>query len=182
MHRLFTAIRPPPAIRAALLSKMGGIAGAHWQGDAQLHLTLRFIGKVERPVAEDIAAALLKVRAQPFVLALRVVGAFERKSTPDQLWAGVSPTDAVTALHRKIDRVLVDTGLAPETRAYQPHITMARFGRVVGDVRGFLAENDNLRSDPFGVDAFELFESHAGPDGMHYEPVAHYPFGTHKPL
>src|SRR3546814_5436540 len=41
MHRLFVAIRPPSAIRKALLSIMGGVEGARWQSDDQLHLTLR---------------------------------------------------------------------------------------------------------------------------------------------
>jgi len=48
MHRLFVAIRPPAAIRAILLGAMGGISGARWQSEDQLHLTLRFIGEVDR--------------------------------------------------------------------------------------------------------------------------------------
>src|SRR3546814_1235738 len=55
MHRLFVAIRPPSAIRKALLSIMGGVEGARWQSDDQLHLTLRFIGEVDRHRADDIA-------------------------------------------------------------------------------------------------------------------------------
>ena len=65
MHRLFVALRPPPAIRARLLAAMGGVPGARWQDDDQLHLTLRFIGEVDRPVAEDIAAALGTIHAPP---------------------------------------------------------------------------------------------------------------------
>src|SRR5687768_8380838 len=61
MHRLFVGLRPPPAIRARLLALMGGVTGARWQDDSQLHLTLRFIGEVERPRAEDIATALSNV-------------------------------------------------------------------------------------------------------------------------
>ncbi|WP_302480044.1 2'-5' RNA ligase family protein, partial [Sphingomonas bacterium] len=63
MHRLFVALRPPPAIRATLLSICDGVQGARWQSDDQLHLTLRFVGAVERPVAEDIAACLAQVVA-----------------------------------------------------------------------------------------------------------------------
>jgi len=44
MHRLFIGLRPPREIRAVLMSIMGGIAGARWQSDDQLHLTLRNIG------------------------------------------------------------------------------------------------------------------------------------------
>jgi len=56
MHRLFVAIRPPDEVRELLLDLMEG-ADLRWQQDEQLHLTLRFIGEVDRPVANDIADA-----------------------------------------------------------------------------------------------------------------------------
>src|SRR3546814_10296472 len=65
MHRLFVAIRPPPAIRVRLLGLMHGIAGARWQDDDQLHLTLRFVGEVDRPQADDLADALGHIRFSP---------------------------------------------------------------------------------------------------------------------
>ena len=52
MHRLFVAIRPPRADPRALLGLMGGVRGARWQSEDQLHLTLRFIGEVDRHLAE----------------------------------------------------------------------------------------------------------------------------------
>ena len=61
MHRLFVALEPPAAIRHQLLDLMGGIANARWQTEAQLHLTLRFIGEVDRHRAEDVAAALGRI-------------------------------------------------------------------------------------------------------------------------
>ena len=57
MHRLFVAIRPPRAVRQRLLAIMGGVRGARWQSDDQLHLTLRFIGEVDRHLGDDIHAA-----------------------------------------------------------------------------------------------------------------------------
>ena len=66
MHRLFVAIRPPEVIRDLLIDAMDDSPGFRWQQDEQLHLTLRFVGEVERPVAEDLADALGRVRAAPF--------------------------------------------------------------------------------------------------------------------
>jgi 2'-5' RNA ligase len=74
MHRLFVAIELPVAVRDRLLAAMGGVSGARWQRDDQLHLTLRFIGEIDRHIAQDIAAALGGVHAAPFELALRRVG------------------------------------------------------------------------------------------------------------
>src|SRR5690606_31956171 len=53
VHRLFVAIRPPEAVRVALVDTMEGLEGARWVEDDNLHLTLRFVGEVERPVAND---------------------------------------------------------------------------------------------------------------------------------
>jgi len=66
MHRLFVAIRPPEDVRDLLIDAMDDSPALRWVGDEQLHLTLRFIGEVERPVANDIAAALDRVRSSNF--------------------------------------------------------------------------------------------------------------------
>ena len=129
MHRLFVALKPPPKMRDALLALMGGVANARWQTGEQLHLTLRFVGEVDRHQAEDIAAALGSVHHPALTLMLEGAGQFDRKGRTDTLWVGVSPQDAVKLLHNKIDRALQRVGVPPETRAFLPHITIARFGR-----------------------------------------------------
>ncbi|OAN57502.1 RNA 2',3'-cyclic phosphodiesterase [Sphingobium sp. TCM1] len=174
MHRLFVAIRPPAPIRSLLLSLMAGVPGARWQDDDQLHLTLRFIGEVERHQANDIADALAAIRFAPFDISLSGVGSFDRKGVADTLWAGVQPRDPLAQLHRKIDRACVSAGLAPEGRAYLPHITLARFGRAGGMVDAFLAAHAALASPPFPITGFSLFESRIGHGGARYEAVADY--------
>lgn len=174
MHRLFVALRPPAAIRAQLLACMGGVPGARWQDDDQLHLTLRFIGKVDRHVAADIAAALGGVYHPPFDLALSGVGTFDRKGRIDTLWAGVHPHDEVAALHRKIDQAMVRIGLDAEERAFQPHITLARFTRGTDDLSGFATLHGGLSSEPFAVTHFGLFESTLGGEGARYDLIERY--------
>jgi len=176
MHRLFVAIRPPRLLREALLARMGGIANARWQTDEQLHLTLRFIGEVDRHQAEDIAAALGQVHHPAFTLALDRVGRFDRKGRIDTLWVGAGPAETLQALHNKIDRALVRIGLPPETRAYLPHITIARFGRTAGGIDAFVetASPPALSAD---VTEYCLYESTLGHEGSHYAIIARYPLG-----
>ena len=57
MPRLFVAIRPPQRVRDALLDTMGGIDGARWQDDDQLHLTLAFVGDVDSRQTDDLLEA-----------------------------------------------------------------------------------------------------------------------------
>ena len=175
MHRLFVAIRPPAPIRAQLLGVMGGVVGARWQDDSQLHLTLRFIGEVDRHIAEDVAAALGTVHQRSFGIALDGIGQFDRKGRTDALWAGVAPHDELAKLHKKVDQALVRLGLPPEGRAYRPHLTLARFGRDAGPIAGFIETQGNLASAPFPVTHFALFESALGHQGASYTIVERYP-------
>ena len=174
-HRLFVAIRPPAAIRAALLGLMGGVPGARWQTDGQLHCTLRFIGEVDRHQAEDIAALLGHVRHPGFALTLAGGGSFERNGRVDALWVGVQPRERIKALHDKIDRALRQAGVGPDGRAFLPHITLARFSRSAAPPAGIGADIAPPPLDPFPVTSFELFESHLGSEGAVYDTIARYP-------
>jgi RNA 2',3'-cyclic 3'-phosphodiesterase len=173
-HRLFVALRPPPHIRAQLQGLMGGVSGARWQDDAQLHLTLRYIGEVEHSMAEEIDLALSSLRSEPVSLSLTRVGQFDRKGRCESLWAGVTPKEGVTLLHKKIDRILVALGLEPEHRSFLPHITVARMNRVQSGTGEWLAAHSGLASEPFLADALILYESHLTGEGAQYEPVARY--------
>jgi 2'-5' RNA ligase len=173
MHRLFVAIRPPEDVRQTLLGLMGGLHDLRWQNDNQLHLTLRFIGEVERPVADDIAAELARIRFERFSIALDGVGKFEKRRS-GALWAGVQPKEPLNALAAKTERACQSAGIEPEQRAYRPHITLARWsGRAPGLDR-FLERHGGLASEPWEVREFILFESRLGQGGAHYEPVERY--------
>jgi 2'-5' RNA ligase len=176
MHRLFVGIQPPHTIRERLLGLIGGVQQARWQSDDQLHLTLRFIGEVERHQAEDVAAALGSVRHGTFEIALSGVGSFGRHGK-GALWAGVKPHDELKPLHKKLDQALARVGIAPENRAYHPHITLARLGRQAGPVEPFLERWAGLSSPAFAVHHICLYESRLGSEGASYTIIQRYPLG-----
>jgi 2'-5' RNA ligase len=173
MHRLFVAIRPPAVVRQTLLGLMGGLHGLRWQIDNQLHLTLRFIGEVERPMAEDVAAELARVRFERFAIALGGIGKFDKQRS-GALWAGVEPKDELKALAAKVERACQSAGIEPEQRAYRPHITLARWTGRAPSLDRFLECHGGLTSEPRQVDEFLLFESRLGQGGAHYEPMERY--------
>lgn len=175
MHRLFVAIRPPEHIRDVLIDAMDVSPDFRWQDDGQLHVTLRFVGEVERPLGDDLAAELSRIRSPRFELRIKGVGRFEQRNA-GALWAGVEPKEPIAALASKVERVCQQIGLEPERRAFHPHITLARWkGRRTREVADFVERTRDLSSDPFEVDAFILFESHLSRHGAHYEEVASYP-------
>lgn len=173
-HRLFIGIHPPAPVRATLLGCMGGVDGARWQDDAQLHLTLRYIGEIEARQADDLADALSSIPFEPFELTIRSTGIFERKGVPHTVWAGVEPQPALLRLQRKVERSCIAVGLSPEHRVFHPHVTLARLNSRSGDVTGFLQHHPDLSAPPWPVDAFTLYESHLRAQGSLYLPIASF--------
>lgn len=180
--RLFVGIDPPHPIKVMLLAAMGGISGARWQREDQLHLTLRFIGEVDRHMAADVAAALSGVHHPEVTMALSGTDVFGKQGRLDTLWVGVTPEEPVKVLHNKVDQCLARVGLEPEKRQFKPHITIARFGARsgtrTGSLNGFLEESGGLSSPPFTVTDFCLYESRLTHEGANYTILERYPLGN----
>ncbi|MFT5486725.1 MAG: 2'-5' RNA ligase [Paracoccaceae bacterium] len=185
MIRLFTALGLPDDLRTRLTTLQGGIDSARWVAPHNLHITLRFIGEVAEDRAFDIVAALDKIRTGPFPVTLSGAGRFGNDERTRALWAGVERTDALAALHEKIDRALINIGLPPEGRKYTPHVTLARFGgerdrsrdASAGRVLQWLEAQGGFFAMPFVAQEFILYESHQGRKGPDYVPVASFPLG-----
>jgi 2'-5' RNA ligase len=175
MRRLFVALRPPRAVRDCLLSVQGGVEHARWQDRDQLHLTLRFVGEVDRHRAEDLAHALAAVDAAGFCLSVRGVGHFARKGRPSALWAALAPSPGLELLAGRVERACRSVGLPPETRRFVPHVTLARLpGGAVG-AGEWLARHGDLTAPAWPVAAFRFYESHLGSGGSVYTCVAEWP-------
>lgn len=176
--RLFLALIPPPAIRARLMACMHGLAAARWQEDAQLHVTLRFIGDADRHTAESLLLALRAVRFAPIEARLDGFGWFDRRGRVDQLWAGLAPREPLAALHSRLDRLCVRCGFDPEGRKYVPHLTLSRFARSTAPdpalVAAWMAAQPPLAADAFTFRELVLMQSLMGRDGSLYEPVARF--------
>lgn len=176
-HRLFIALRPPRPIRDKLIACMHGVERARWQDDGQLHLTLRYIGEVDRNAANDLAEALGSITVPAFTVTLADTGLFERKAVPHTLWAGVERSDALIRLQRKVERACQAVGLPAESRKFTAHVTLARLNGASGTVQPFLARTAGQRFGSWLAESFGLYESHLRPEGSLYEEVVEYPLG-----
>jgi 2'-5' RNA ligase len=174
MHRLFVAIRPPEEVRDVLIDAMDDGMPLRWRSDDQLHLTLRFIAEVERPMAEDLAAELERVRFGRFSIALAGIGRFDAHRR-GVLWAGIHPKDELKGLAAKVEGTCLRIGLEPERRKFHPHITLALWKGSAPMLDAFMERHGGLKSQPWAVDRFILYESRLHRDAAHYEKVADYP-------
>jgi 2'-5' RNA ligase len=173
-HRLFVAIRPPEQVRERLVDAMEGIEAARWVDEENLHLTLRFVGEVERPAANDLASALARIVWPRFELRIEGVGHFTRKGEAKALWARIPANEPLEGLRQKVEAACEAAGLGRETRRFTPHVTLARLGRASGPIGGWLSSFGDVRAGPWEVTEFVLYESHLGHTGSFYEPVTRF--------
>jgi 2'-5' RNA ligase len=98
-----------------------------WTPAANLHLTIRFVGNVERPVVEAVAGALAGRLAHAFRLNLGGTGTFGRGRMARVVWLGVKEGAAeAAALATQVEAECVGAGLAGEARPFRAHLTLAR--------------------------------------------------------
>lgn len=175
MIRLFVAIDLPDALRMRLAALGGGIPGAAWVDEENLHLTLRFVGEVDEGTAHDIDAALAGLRAPAVEVRVAGVGTFGEGGKARSLHALVERTPALAHLRDKVESAVVRAGCPPEGRKFSPHVTLARLkGASVPRVQGFLAANALLRAEPFVADRIVLYSSFLGGEGAVHQAEAEY--------
>lgn len=184
MFRLFVALPLPAEVRERLDSLCSGIPGARWVPPENMHVTLRFIGDVGGADAEDIHAALDRVRAPAFALSVAGLGCFESGHKVRSLWAGVNRDEPLMRLQDKVENAVTRSGRPAERRKFKPHVTLARFraGTPVARIGSFMERNNAIAIGPFQVPAFALFRSHLGGEGAHYEVLADYPLRGGDPV
>ncbi len=175
MVRLFVGLELSPSQRESLTYARGGVEGAHWQRDDQLHLTLAFIGEVSHKSMREIEGELSRITFDPFDPTLTDVGMFGKFDMPKTLWAGVENKAPLMHLHEKVLTAVERTGVEMDRRRYKPHVTLARFKRgAYARIATWLSVNGVLRSPTETVRHFTLFSSHLTSEGPVYQVEAQF--------
>lgn len=170
MYRLFVAITMPESTLDHLQRISSDVAGARWLRPEQIHLTLRFIGEVDGAMFRDIGEALFEIDIEPFEVSLEGVGVFPARKDPRILWVGMSKTEPLMHLQKKIESVLVRAGVKPDGRRFTPHVSIARLRDIrMSKVADFIARNSMFKAEPFTVNNFCLVSSHLGSEGASYQ-------------
>lgn len=123
-RRLFLALWPDATERRQLVELATGVAGRRRTPDANLHLTLVFLGATDPARLIAYEAALADLSPPTLELTLDRYGYWPQ---PRILWLGSSRTppelyELVAELHSR----LRGCGFTPERRAFRAHITLAR--------------------------------------------------------
>jgi 2'-5' RNA ligase len=177
--RLFIAADLPDTVRDALAAEQKRISAAlagsgsslKWVKPEHAHLTLVFIGNVEDtrvPAVVEAIAGDVDVPALDAVF--EGAGVFPPRGAPRVLWIGVSSgAPELVDLQRVLAARIAALGLPIEDRAFNPHLTLARWRESRPSDRDRAAA-----AAPRGVvarahiDSVTLYQSRLSPAGPTY--------------
>jgi len=126
-QRLFIALYPDDSARHRLHQLALELAqqpGARVVPQANLHLTLRFLGTVEASTRACLQQELERIRGQRFKLRFEYL---EFRKRQQMLWASVpNIPDGLIELVERVEQSSISCGLAASDHAFRPHVTLAR--------------------------------------------------------
>lgn len=177
MPRLFTGFEIPPELAFELSLMRGGLSGARWIDAENYHVTLRFIGDVDHAMARDVATSLEAIRKDACEIRIDGLGSFGG-DRPRAIVARVQPTPALVDLQAEQERLMRRLGLAPETRKFTPHVTLARL-RATGslEVADYLGMRGLFVARAFTPRRFVLYSARDSVGGGPYVVEAAYQLG-----
>jgi 2'-5' RNA ligase len=188
-YRTFICVEIPASVReriANLQRELRSIdAQVSWVRSENIHLTLKFLGDVERDrVAEVVESVRLAAEViAPFEIEIGGAGCFPSPRNPRVLWVGfASVPDPLRQLHSRIEDLLARRGFAREEKKFSPHLTIGRIRAPRGAAR--VAESLIARGfDPESFVAHEVIvmRSELGAGGSVYTPQSFVKLGGAQP-
>ena len=178
--RLFIAVNLPAAERHAIHAATTPVRdvarGVSWVAEANVHLTLKFLGEQTASALDGLRGAVREVGAahRPFALTLGGLGAFPNLREPRIVWMGVHQSPALERVYRDVESACAALGISADARPFRPHLTL---GRVRAPLERAAAQQlaERARAVQYSgtveVRAVDLMSSTLTPGGSKYEVV-----------
>lgn len=174
--RCFIAIELSQEIKDALkqiadeLQKT--IHGVKWVKPGNIHLTLKFLGSIEKETIEEIKNSLSQIaqETKPFKIKLSSAGVFPDPGRPRVIWIGIEEgKNESVSLANAIEERLAPLGIEKESRAFHPHLTLARV-KFLKDKNSLKSAFASLKVPPVEMTATKvtLFQSTLSREGAVY--------------
>jgi len=179
--RAFIAIPLPDEIYRELARQQAAFRvlspDARWTRSEGIHLTLKFLGEIEDQQIKQVTEALTALAGfTKFNVQVKGFGFFPDARRPRVFWAGVHAPPDLGQLAARVEDAMATVGFAREQRAYNPHLTLARFNnpRPLARLREAVTRQADLSLGQFEVTEFFLYESKLSPRGAEYRKVARF--------
>lgn len=186
--RAFVAIFPPETVVAQLKTVQAQLENVlksnavRWTKSEQIHLTLQFLGYIERKQLADFQS-VMEIAVQKhhaFHLRSETIGCFPNQRRPRIIWAGLAGgLDCLESLKEELDAAFSNLGYMPEKRIFHPHFTIGRVSELTPKDAARLAEEiSKLGAEMFGewkVQKVHLMQSVLSPKGATYQVLKLFP-------
>ncbi|WP_134671145.1 RNA 2',3'-cyclic phosphodiesterase [Halorussus marinus] len=182
--RLFVSVDLPEDLAdevARVQDRLAGASGLDLTDPEQAHVTLKFLGEVNKGqlprVKNAVRRAVTEAGVGPFEAAYEGLGVFPGLGYINVVWLGVGEGgEELTRLHEAVEREVTRLGFDAEDRDFTPHVTLARMNHAGG--KEHVQEVVETREPTVGtatVEEIRLTESVLTDDGPEYETVASFP-------
>lgn len=172
IQRLFFALWPDDTLRHFLYKatrRPVRLSGGKPVPPANFHITLAFLGNLDKADALQARQAAASVDAEPFELQMDRLSFWPE---PGLLWLGATQLpDAARTLTEELIKALRSRGLEPDTKPFVPHVTLAR--KVVKP-----GQQGALRPLRWPVREFALLRSLTHAHASEYQPLTSWALGS----
>ncbi len=171
--------RRPLLEHIARLKAVAPDAQASWSREANLHLTLKFLGEIKQTSVAELSNAASRAVADlsRFSIRLERTGVFPNHGAPRVLWIGINDLSGKLAeLHAKLEHQAALAGFPKDSRRFQPHLTVARLRQPL-HARTLAAAHERLEFEPLEIAVSELLVIRSEPSsaGSKYTVVSQHP-------
>jgi RNA 2',3'-cyclic 3'-phosphodiesterase len=187
-YRLFVSLPVPPKVRQTI-SEFTRELGTQMPSDAvrwtpmeQIHLTLKFLGKVESSAVPDLEEALTAATqgTGTFELQIAELGAFPSLRNPRVIWIGLAGgLEALLRLQTQVADAVAHWCEKEENRKFTPHLTLGRVREPQSGVQRKISVALQGASapevKPWRGDRLLLMRSQLSPHGASHSSLAEFP-------
>jgi 2'-5' RNA ligase len=182
MKRLFIAVKvnPEDELFGIISSLKAALAAENikWVDQANIHLTLAFLGNTEEKRIR-VLRSMLKDKCSgfgKFDFNLTGTGVFKSFRDPKVLWAGIRSAERLIQLNSIITAGLKFDGFEIEDRQFKPHLTLGRVKscKDTENLRSVLEKYRDQQFQVVHVNEVILFESILTQTGPIYKSLGKY--------
>jgi RNA 2',3'-cyclic 3'-phosphodiesterase len=153
---------------------------SRWVHQEDYHITLAFLGFAPNEKLEHSKKLVKQYVGQmePFPLRIETIGLFGQRESPRIFLVGVNQEERLHTVRNQVYRGCQEAGFTLETRAFHPHITLAR--KWKGDnpfSKTAFEEECTFKPLPFVANEVVLYQTHLKQNPK-YEAIEVYSLGN----
>lgn len=186
--RVFCAVDLPHQSRMRVMEHIARLrtslpqVQASWSREANVHLTLKFLGESPKSSVPSFSLAVSRAvdALPPFSIMLEHTGVFPKRREPRVLWIGISdPGGRLAELHSRLEAETAQVGFPKEARPFHPHLTLARL-RNPRYAREIIQAHEQLEFVPEEITVSELLviRSELSGSGSKYTVISRHALGS----